>query len=172
MEPISERTSPGSFATPPLGSQQHRASLSPQTRHGSLLGSPAPIGAVPLPDAQDQQQQRPSLRTTKSGGLLGLLRSVGGSQAAGSRKASQSFDTANESFGDAGLGSSEPPTPVSKDSPEQHDDDAVTAPILPALTSIQASLASRTPSSPGRKRTQGTHAIGFVGDGDHGGGCE
>ncbi|EST09433.1 Dbl homology (DH) domain protein [Kalmanozyma brasiliensis GHG001] len=125
LTPMSERASPAAFSTPPLGSQG-RASLSPQLRQAPLLGSPAPIGSVP-----GGIDQRPSLRTAKSGGLIGLLRSVSGAPSAGSRKGSQSFDTANESFEVST--SSDPPTPVSKHTPDTTSD-AVAAPTLPALT--------------------------------------
>ncbi|KAJ9474645.1 DH domain-containing protein [Pseudozyma hubeiensis] len=122
--------SPSPLATPPLGS---RPSLSPQLQQQSLLGSPAPIGSH-----QQQQQLQPTLRSTKSGGgLIGLLRSVGSSSAVGSRKNPQSTDTATDSFVDA-LGS-DPPTPVSKDTPVMPDSVSaghgpVAPPTLPALT--------------------------------------
>ncbi|TKY88798.1 hypothetical protein EX895_002429 [Sporisorium graminicola] len=137
LDTIGARASPSPFATPPLGS--HRgASASPQLRQPALLGSPAPIGAAPLVgDSQQQQQQQSALRTAKSGGgLIGLLRSVGSSSAVGSRKNSQSADTAHELFVD-GL-SSDPPTPISKDTPAVGDSAAVGEPVappkLPALT--------------------------------------
>ncbi|CDS01572.1 hypothetical protein [Sporisorium scitamineum] len=134
LDTASARVNPGPFATPPLG--YHRgASASPQLRQAGLLGSPAPIGPAPL--AGGSQQQQPTLRTTKSGGgLIGLLRSVGSSSVVGSRKNSQSTDTATESFAD-GLGS-DPPTPISKDTPLVGNSAAVGEPVapptLPALT--------------------------------------
>ncbi|GAC96082.1 hypothetical protein PHSY_003661 [Pseudozyma hubeiensis SY62] len=129
--------SPSPFATPPLGS---RPSLSPQLPQQSLLGSPAPIDSHQPQQQQQQQQQQlqPTLRSVKSGGgLIGLLRSVGSSSAVGSRKNSQSTDTAAESFVDA-LGS-DPPTPISKDTPVMPDSVSaghgpVAPPTLPALT--------------------------------------
>ncbi|SPO30796.1 uncharacterized protein UTRI_05592_B [Ustilago trichophora] len=124
LEPISARASP--FTTPPLGSR--RPSFSPQLHQQPLLGSPAPIGPVPLGSAP------PPLRSVKSGGLIGLLRSVGSSSAVGSRKNSQSTDTATESFAD-GLDSN-PPTPVSKDTPllNEANNEPVAPPTLPALS--------------------------------------
>lgn len=124
LEPISARASP--FTTPPLGSR--RPSFSPQLHQQHLLGSPAPIRSVPLSSAP------PPLRSVKSGGLIGLLRSVGSSSAVGSRKNSQSTDTATESFVD-GLDSN-PPTPVSKDTPllNKANSEPVAPPTLPALS--------------------------------------
>ena len=142
LDPISPRTSPNPYTTPPLGS--HRgSSVSPQHRRLSLLGSPAPIGFDPLASGpqqqqQQQQQQQSTLRSSKSGGgLIGLLRSVGSSSAVGSRKNSQSTDTAAEGYFDSF--SSDPPTPISKDTPLGANPSPgagqdVSAPMLPALT--------------------------------------
>ncbi|GAC74492.1 invasion-inducing protein TIAM1/CDC24 [Moesziomyces antarcticus T-34] len=137
LEPMSARASP--FATPPLGSRG--PSFSPQLHQQALLGSPAPIGSASLHGAQSGSGA-PPLRTTKSGGLIGLLRSVGSSSAMGgtigSRKNSQSTDTMAESFGEGS--ESKPPTPISKDTPvlnkHEHDDAAedVAPPTLPALS--------------------------------------
>lgn len=130
LEAFAARTSPSPLATPPLGSLS-RASLSPQLHQQSLLGSPAPIGAQQPPSGPS------TLRSTKSGGgLIGLLRSVGSSSAVGSRKNSQSTDTATDSFVD--VPGSDPPTPISKDTPLVADaasaGGAVAPPMLPALT--------------------------------------
>ncbi|SNX82031.1 uncharacterized protein MEPE_00736 [Melanopsichium pennsylvanicum] len=122
LDLVSARASP--FTTPPLGSR--RPSFSPQLHQQHLLGSPAPIGSLPLSGTT-----HPPLRSSKSGGLFGLLRSVGSSSAVGSRKNSQSTDTAAASFVD-GLDSN-PPTPVSKDTPLRHEE-LVAAPTLPALS--------------------------------------
>ncbi|KAJ1592461.1 hypothetical protein NDA15_002809 [Ustilago hordei] len=133
LDPVSARTSP--FTTPPLGSR--RPSFPPQSHQQHLLGSPAPIDSS-LPSGSGP----PPLRSQKSSGLIVLLRSVGSSSAissvAGSRKNSQSTDhTAMESFVD-GLEDSNPPTPVSKDTPlmnrrNSNSEDAP-APTLPALS--------------------------------------
>ena len=129
LEPSSARASP--FSTPPLGSR--RPSFSPQLHQQHLLGSPAPIGSVPL-SGSSSHSGAPPLRSTKSGGLIGLLRSVGSSSAVGSRKNSQSTDTATESFVD-GLDSN-PPTPISKDTPllGESSTEPVAPPTLPALS--------------------------------------
>lgn len=133
LDPVSARASP--FTTPPLGSR--RPSFSPQLHQQHLLGSPAPIGSS-LPSGSGP----PPLRSQKSGGLIGLLRSVGSSSAmssvVGSRKNSQSTEhTATESFVD-GLEGSNPPTPVSKDTPllnrRMSNSEDAAAPTLPALS--------------------------------------
>ncbi|SPC67871.1 uncharacterized protein UHOD_14773 [Ustilago sp. UG-2017b] len=133
LDPVSARTSP--FTAPPLGSR--RPSFPRQLHQQHLLGSPAPIGSS-LPSGSGP----PPLRSQKSSGLIVLLRSVGNSSAmssvAGSRKNSQSTDhTAMESFVD-GLEGSNPPTPISKDTPlmnrrNSNSEDAP-APTLPALS--------------------------------------
>lgn len=132
LDSMSARASP--FTTPPLGSR--RPSFSPQIQQQQLLGSPAPIGTVPQGGATDRPVP-PPLRSTRSGGLIGLLRSVGGNSA-DSRKNSQSFDAATDSYIDGT--ESNPPTPVSKDTPPRSNHHKsgtspdVVAPSLPALS--------------------------------------
>ena len=136
LEPLSSRASP--FTTPPLGSR--RPSISPQLHQQPLLGSPAPIGSVALSGSSSHSSSAnppPPLRSVKSGGLIGLLRSVGSSSAVGSRKNSQSTDAHGESFVEEAASS--PPTPISKDTPlltepATSSEAAGPPPTLPALS--------------------------------------
>ncbi|PWY99916.1 hypothetical protein BCV70DRAFT_231628 [Testicularia cyperi] len=118
------------FATPPLGSTATGEFPSQSER---LLGSPAQISPAPASPLAVSSAPRGN---RSPGGLIGLLRSVGSNSALVgtlSRKGSQTADTMYMS---ASHSDSDPPTPISKDTP-----------LMSMQEAANASLAGHSVSS-------------------------